>query len=1031
MAGVYTDQAGDEPQAAEEELQEEVESGGAHCARYVDIAVELGYCGRERADEALRAFLESGADAAEFGGYLCDEGVVTREQSRACERALRGHSTIGGFSILEKVGQGGMGTVFRARQISMDRIVAVKILAPKYAQDPGFKERFLNEARTCAKLSHLNIINGIDCGEDSGYAYFAMEFVDGRTVKQILKEKERLEPDEAFKIVRQICDALSYARKMNMVHRDIKPDNIMLTQSGTAKLCDLGLAIQAEETEQNVAVQVGANESGSKADAVRSGDGEASSGDAAEDGAAKPKDKERKLALGTPHYMSPEQARGEKNIDARSDIYSLGATFYHLITGQTMFEGSTSTEIMTHHVLSEAPNPCSLDPEISPMLGAIISKMTAKSPNDRYPGADELIADLEAVKNGQLPSAVTFIAKTSTAILPPAELRRRIRTSTSWAQRIPTIAAVILFGVMAYYLVQWIGKPGNNPPPINGTLAENTAHVVTPSVSAPVTPTTTPPVVIPTETPKVVATQTVTVPAKTVEPVVTATTKAPATTEKVAVVDPVKPPVPDTPPMVVTPPPPPPVVIPEIPRPDLKLTPDIVYARFLKEEDERSAQLQMDAAKLYAAMKELSLKPEFALAKDDIAAELADLKGGWEFESKALKRIADQKAEVEFDQKTHDKWGVPKGKAMGFEEARGLHVELPSGVAFYVAPSTIPIDTILAKSGDNSPLARTQFNYIRANNAGVFALLAQLPPGEQLRWDRKFKMRTAKEIEMVAREAFNNLKFVAEKKSWKTFSDMVIDYLKDYGNTMYFRDHSKEIKQWQDTALNALAPPGRWAQFFHAASAHEVIGQKGEEMVELIYDFKTPEQAQDFYCAYGKLRIENGQLIVPEGGGDVGCVRFNAPFTHLESFKAEGESLHHELRPFGVVFVTAAQANGPNPGNPMLKLDPETKLATLENMATSQQTFAGPPPAFNWLKPTTIAFATVKGEFNWSVDGKPVGSSKLPTKEFSVGGWIALWGAQGNHAWSHIEIVLQPDDVWFKRPVKAPTPTPPTPPPVP
>lgn len=224
--GIYTDQTEGDSEAAQ--VEDDVESGSARCARYADIAVELGYCGRERIDAALRGFIESGAEAQEFGSFLVDEGVISREQSRACERGLRGHSTIGGFSILEKVGQGGMGTVFRARQISMDRIVAVKILAPKYGKDPSFKERFLQEARTCAKLSHLNIINGIDCGEDSGYAYFAMEFVDGRTVKQILKEKQRLEPDEAFKIIRQIADALSYARKLGMVHRDIKPDNIMI-----------------------------------------------------------------------------------------------------------------------------------------------------------------------------------------------------------------------------------------------------------------------------------------------------------------------------------------------------------------------------------------------------------------------------------------------------------------------------------------------------------------------------------------------------------------------------------------------------------------------------------------------------------------------------------------------------------------------------------------------------------------------------------------------------------------------------------
>ena len=1002
--GTYADQTEGDPETAQ--VEDQVESEGARCARYADIAVELGYCGRERIDSALRGFIESGAEAQEFGSFLVEEGLITREQSRACERGLRGHSTIGGFSILEKVGQGGMGTVFRARQISMDRIVAVKILAPKYGKDPSFRERFLQEARTCAKLSHLNIINGIDCGEDSGYAYFAMEFVDGRTVKQILKEKQRLEPDEAFKIVRQIADALSYARRLGMVHRDIKPDNIMLTRSSTAKLCDLGLAMQAEQTEQNEAVDESELPVGGEKAPAASAD--ASNGDGVpqpESNGAEPPKKKHKLALGTPHYMSPEQARGESNIDARSDIYSLGATFYHLISGKTMFEGKTSTEIMTHQVVSEAPNPCTLDPKIPAGLGAIISKMTAKLPGDRYADADELIADLEAVKNGQVPAAAAFDAKSSCMCLPPSELRRlREGGAGAWKRMIPHMAAALVLGVLAYFIITSLGKQNSidEHPAASHTTTTQTSVALATTQSA--------------ETGKPIPVTTETTPPKPVE-----VKNPPDTVVKPTIPEPVKhnpdlPPVPPIPeaikkPVVVEPVPPPPPPIPELPRPELKLTADILYARFLNEVENRVG--RMELPKLLSELTEKSHDAAYNVARDDVKAELADIKAGLDFEFKALKRMADQKVEIEFPEDLKKIWTFAKGKAAAFDENRGIQVELPNGAAFYLAPSKLPIDMIVAKSADTSPLAKAQFNYARGSKTGVFTLLPMLSPPEQLRWERKFRLSSTREVELTAVEAFKNLTMIAEAKSWKTFSEMVIDFLKDYGTTQTFRKNAAQIKQWQEAALNALAPPSKWRSLFHAATVRDVPDRKADEaLVELVYDFKSSEQILDFACVHGRLRIENGQLIVPEGGGEVGNVRLVAPFASIESFKAVGRSLHNELRPFGVVFIDPAQAlTGPNQSNPLLKLNPETKFATLENMAESKQAFDGAPPAFNWMRPTTIGFTRHKGDL-WSVDEKPIGSAKIAV-QFS-GGWIALWGAQGHMAFTRIEIVFRPDNDWLK-----------------
>ncbi len=987
------------------------ETGAAHCSRYADTAVDLGYCTRDRVEAATRAFLETGADGHSFGACLVKEGIVTREQDRACERALRGRSSIGGFAILEKVGQGGMGTVFRARQISMDRIVAVKILAPKFAQDPAFKQRFLNEARTCAKLSHLNIINGIDCGEDSGYTYFAMEFVEGRTVKQVLKEKGRLEPDEAFGIIRQMAGALSYARKFDMVHRDIKPDNIMMTPSGVAKLCDLGLAMQAERESNEAIPEPGPSGSGDSAKL------RAEKADPTEraDVTITPKKSTKCLALGTPHYMSPEQARGESNIDARSDIYSLGATFYHLIVGDTMFSGKTSTEVMMHHVTDEAPNPCVLDPEIPPGLGMIISKMMAKNCADRYANSDELIADLDAVKNGTLPNAMGFNAKSSCGILPSDELRRlRSGGTPRWQRLLPHAAAALLLGVLAYFAAIWFGSKTVTPP-------NEVAHVTGPVTSVAVTNSRT----VPSPSTKIVET----VPKTETKPAVTETKKIPDPPK----IESTKPPVvPVTNPEAVVidkpPDPPLPPPVPELPRPELKLTPEMHYAHFLQEYENRAG--KMETAKLHAEMSELALASTYAPAKDDIHAELADLKSGWEFEIKVLKKIAEQKAEIDFSPEMAKKWEVPKGKAVGFAETRGLQIEIRNGAAFYIAPILLPPDTIIARSIDATALAKVQFYYARGIRAAVFALMPSLPPAETKRWERKFNLMAVKEPELTAREAYKNLATIAEAKSWKTFSEMVVDFNKDYGSTPTAKTNLAQIHQWQEAALHALEPPSKWRSVFHAATVRDIPNKQGDPAwVELTYDFKTPEQASDFSSIHGQLKIENGRLIVPEGGGDYAHLRFIAPFSTIQSFKATGKSLHKELRPFGVVFIEPAQAvAGPNAGNPMLKMDPATFCADVDNMAENHSMITTPPPVFNWLRDTTIGFKTAKSDKHWTIDDKTIAVSKLP-KQFS-GGWIALWSAQGNQSWSSIQIVFRPDEQWekMKKKVEPPPPAPHHPP---
>ena len=263
---------------------------------------------------------------------------------------------LGDFRLLKKLGEGGMGTVYKARQVSMDRDVALKVLPKNLAKDKDFVERFYREARSSAKLDHPNIVRGIAVGEEKGFHYFAMEFVDGDTCEKLLAEQGKLKVGDAVKIAIDIAQALDHAHTKGMVHRDIKPDNILITRDGTVKLADLGLA---KETDENSSL-------------TQTGSG-----------------------FGTPYYMPPEQARNAKYVDNRSDIYALGATLYHLLTGKLPFEGETAIEILTAKEEGQHAPARRSNAEIPELLDLVIDKMMARDSKDRYQTAAELIAALE------------------------------------------------------------------------------------------------------------------------------------------------------------------------------------------------------------------------------------------------------------------------------------------------------------------------------------------------------------------------------------------------------------------------------------------------------------------------------------------------------------------------------------------------------------------------------------------------------------------------------------------------------------
>ncbi len=253
-----------------------------------------------------------------LGAYLVEQGSLTASQlerlmSAAAAAAMK-TPKVGDYLLVEKLGAGGMGAVYRAQRQADNEIVALKILPRSKATDEEFLTRFEQEARAAFELSHPNIVRALDMGQADGYHYIAMEYVEGRDLFSVLEERGKLTVPEAVDIAVQMGEALEHAHESRLVHRDIKPDNILMDKNGQAKLTDLGLVME-----------------------------EAPAG-------GKPRITKRGLAMGTPFYFSPEQARGEEDIDIRSDIYALGATLYEMITGKPPFEGENAAQVMLQHI---------------------------------------------------------------------------------------------------------------------------------------------------------------------------------------------------------------------------------------------------------------------------------------------------------------------------------------------------------------------------------------------------------------------------------------------------------------------------------------------------------------------------------------------------------------------------------------------------------------------------------------------------------------------------------------------------------
>ena len=288
---------------------------------------------------------------------------------------------IGGYRVLRELGRGAMGAVYLARQLSLDRDVAIKTIQGKWADNPTFVARFTREAYAAAQLTHHNVVQIYDLGVAEGTHYFSMELVRGQSLDRVVKREQKLDAELAVGYVLQAARGLEFAHNHGMVHRDVKPANLMLNEHGVVKVADLGLV----KTPQAAAAEEAAEQAAAGKPA---GAGSSPAAETAEMTHAN-------MAMGTPAYMAPEQAENAAGVDHRADIYSLGCTLYVLLTGRPPFEGATALEVITKHKTEPVVRPEAIVKRMPKGLSDITLKMVAKRPEDRYANLGEVIQALE------------------------------------------------------------------------------------------------------------------------------------------------------------------------------------------------------------------------------------------------------------------------------------------------------------------------------------------------------------------------------------------------------------------------------------------------------------------------------------------------------------------------------------------------------------------------------------------------------------------------------------------------------------
>jgi serine/threonine-protein kinase len=334
------------------------------------MAVDYGLC----TDAELRRSIEElksrrAISPISLRDLMIDLGYVTVTQAERLKSNLKETKVslhqIPGYKILGKLGAGAMAIVYKATQLSLNRTVAIKILPKRFSENPEYVERFYKEGQAAGKLNHNNIVQAYDVGEAGGYHYFVMEYVEGKTIYDDLAAGKIFNEQDALDIIIQVARALKHAHACGLIHRDVKPKNIMINTAGIVKLADMGLARETAD------IQAAQTEAGK--------------------------------AYGTPYYIAPEQIRGEIDIDGRADIYGLGATFYHMVTGRVPFMADDPADVMRKHLKDRLIPPDHINTTLSAGVSEVIEIMMAKRKEARYGSVEELLIDLEAIRNGQPP----------------------------------------------------------------------------------------------------------------------------------------------------------------------------------------------------------------------------------------------------------------------------------------------------------------------------------------------------------------------------------------------------------------------------------------------------------------------------------------------------------------------------------------------------------------------------------------------------------------------------------------------------
>jgi tRNA A-37 threonylcarbamoyl transferase component Bud32 len=357
--------------------------------------------------------------------------------------------TLGDYRLLRRLGEGGMGTVYLAEQLSLHRKVALKFLRPDLAANATTLQRFKIEAEAAARVNHANIVQVHAIGEADGLHYMALEYVEGRTLRDYLEKKGPPELLISLSIMRQVAAALQRAHELGVIHRDIKPENILLTRRTEVKVADFGLSRIFAEDRQSPSLT------------------------------------QSNVTMGTPLYMSPEQIEN-RNLDSRSDIYSFGVTCYHLLAGRPPFHGQTAFEVVAQHVQNEPPPLSQVRPDLPPELCTLVHRMMAKRPEDRPQTGREIgreVGRLRDVLAGVTSPRSDPLITTGPAPASPADVHKTRPVQVRRRRRLPwIIAASLLLSVAAGGVFGWLQRPSAAapaashlplPPPLQAVVSED------------------------------------------------------------------------------------------------------------------------------------------------------------------------------------------------------------------------------------------------------------------------------------------------------------------------------------------------------------------------------------------------------------------------------------------------------------------------------------------------------------------------------------------------------------------------------